>query len=456
MSDHDWQAPGGANGAQPPVPPTAVPPAGGNPPPGHYPPPAYPPPVAPVPPGGDYPPPAYPAPGSYPAPAPYPPHGGWPPAGGFPPPVPGWAPPPKPGLLPLRPLGFGTLLWAPFQTLRRNPAATFGSGLIVQLVTVVATLAVIVPFMILIFNRVESAATSDDADALASGAVGGFLLLMLVPIAITLVASAFLQGVMVVEVASGTIGERLAFGALWRRAARRFGPLLGWTAIVTGAVLLAVIGFVALIAAAAVAGTAITGGPAGAIGGLVIGLVGGLGFLVLSAWLTTKLAVVPSAIVLERAGVAQAVRRSWRLTTGYFWRTFGTLLLVAVILYFASQLVTQPVSLIGTILAGVIDPTGSGASIGIMIATVVVSLVLTIVISAITAVVQAALVAVIYIDLRMRREGLDLELARHVEDRDAGRPTGDPYATPTMSGPAATHHDGPVPDASAGETWTPR
>ena len=34
-----------------------------------------------------------------------------------------WTPPPKPGLLPLRPMGFGTLLWAPFRTLRRNPAA---------------------------------------------------------------------------------------------------------------------------------------------------------------------------------------------------------------------------------------------------------------------------------------------------------------------------------------------
>ena len=58
-----------------------------------------------------------------------------------------WTPPPKPGLLPLRPLGFGTLLWAPFRTLRRNPAATFGSGLVVQLVSAIATAAVVVPFL---------------------------------------------------------------------------------------------------------------------------------------------------------------------------------------------------------------------------------------------------------------------------------------------------------------------
>ena len=65
--------------------------------------------------------------------------------------------------------------------------------------------------------------------------------------------------------------------------------------------------------------------------------------------------------------------------------------------------------------------------------------VLSLLIGAITAVVQAALVAVIYIDLRMRREGLDLELERHVEQRDAGRPVGDPYRPPTAcAAPAAS------------------
>jgi len=82
--------------------------------------------------------PSYAAPGTYPPTAPG-----------------GWTPPPKPGLLPLRPLGFGTLLWAPFRTLRRNPAATFGSGLVVQLASVVATAAVFVPFLLYTFSRVE-------------------------------------------------------------------------------------------------------------------------------------------------------------------------------------------------------------------------------------------------------------------------------------------------------------
>ena len=401
MSDHDWQAPGGA-------------PAPGS----------------------------APSPGS-PAGAPAP--GGVPQAGGassdspygapLPPPLPSapgaWAPPPKPGLLPLRPLGFGTLLWAPFTALRRNPAPTFGSGLVVQLVSAIATAAVVVPFLIFTFSRIENAA-AEDLDALTAGGVGGLLLVMLVPIAISIVASAFLQGVMVVEVATGTLGERLGFGALWRRAAKRIGPLLGWTAIVTLAVLLVVALFVGVVVVGALTS------PAALVVAIVATLLGGLGVVVLAAWLGTKLAIVPSIIVLEHAGIGTAVRRSWRLTNGYFWRTLGTLLLVALILNVAAQVVVQPISLVGTILAVLIDPNGTGSGLTITIITTVVTLILSIIIGAITAVVQAALVAVIYVDLRMRQEGLDLELARTVELRDAGHPVGDPFAPPQTAGAATT------------------
>ena len=72
------------------------------------------------------------------------------------------------------------------------------------------------------------------------------------------------------------------------------------------------------------------------------------------------------------------------------------------------------------------------------IGTTVVAMALSVLIGAITAVVQAALIAVIYIDLRMRTEGLDLELERHVEARDAGRPVTDPYLPAPEHGPVTT------------------
>lgn len=415
MSDHDWQAPGGAP-APAPAPDASTAP--------RFDPSAFPPPTVAAPPTA-VPPPITAAPPVY----------GSTSSPGSPL---GWTPPPKPGLLPLHPLGFGTVLWAPFKVLRRNPAATFGTGLVVQLVSVVAMLAVFIPFMVFVVSRVESATDSADADALMSGAIGGFLLLMLVPLALSLVAGAFLQGVMVVEVASGTLGERLRFGALWKRAAKRFWPLLGWTAMVTGAILVAFAFFIAIIVVAAFFD------PVTVIVTILVMILAGLGAAVVAAWLGTKLSLVPSVIVLEGAGIGTAMKRSWRLTDGFFWRTFGTLLLVGFILNLAAQVVVQPVSLIGTIIAAIIDPTGTGAAIAITVVTLVVTVILSLLIGAITAVVQAALVAVIYIDLRMRTEALDLELVRHIEQRDAGIPVTDPYAAPATATAHAVAASGPV------------
>ena len=469
MSDHDWQAPGGAvprsNGSDaadaapeadrvPPVPPPG--PAATTPPavaPG-YEEPRYGAPVygqqQPVygqqqPVYGQQPPayaqqpyvqPGYAQPGppqpSYAAPGTYPPPG----AGR-------WTPPPKPGLLPLRPLGFGTLLWAPFRTLRRNPAPTFGSGLVVQLVSAIATLAVTVPFMVATFSRLETA-TTEDIDAILSGTVGGLVLLMLVPIAISVVASAFLQGIMVVDVATGTIGERLGFAALWKRAAKRIGPLIGWTLLLAGAL---VAGFALLFLIVLLAGSI---SPTGLAVGIGVAILLGLGLVVLGFWLGVKVSLVPSVIVLEHAGIREAVARSWRLTDGYYWRTLGVLLLVSVILNFAAQVVVQPVSLVGTFLAIIIDPTGTGAALAITVITYVVTLVLSLLIGAITAVVQAALVAVIYIDLRMRKEGLDLELERFVELREAGHPVDDPYRAPAATAAAAPT----APGSERPATWS--
>lgn len=434
MPDHDWKPPSGGpddttdatgtpygpTGASQPGAAPVTAPRSAQP----VPPPPPPPPIAP---------PAYAAPSGYAAPLP----------GSAPQPGPGsWAPPPRPGLLPLRPMSFGTLLWAPFRTLRRNPAAVFGTGLVVQLVSAIASAAVFVPLFAWIFGRVETASAAD-LDAVLSGAVGWVILLSLVPIAVSVVASAFLQGVMVVEVASGTLGEKLAFGTLWRRAARRIGPLIGWTLLVGAAVMIA---FGVLVGG--VVAAAFISPEAALIAGL-IAFLALLGLAVLGAWLGTKLALVPSVIVLEGAGIGLAVRRSWSLTNGSFWRTFGLIVLVGLILGFAANVVVQPISFLGTILATILDPALGDTYLAITVGTTIATLVLSILIGAITSVVQAALIAVIYIDLRMRTEGLDLELERHVEARDAGAAVSDPYAA-VPPGPAPA---GAAPTASAA-TWS--
>jgi membrane-anchored glycerophosphoryl diester phosphodiesterase (GDPDase) len=312
----------------------------------------------------------------------------------------------------------------------------------VQLASALIAAAVVLPVTFLVVSRLEQAPVAEQ-DAILSGGVAILLLTMLVPIAVSLVAGAFLQGVMVVDVATGTVGERLGFGALWRRAARRIWPLIGWTAMVTGAVILLVV-----LAAGAIVAAILIGDPVAVLVTVLLVLVAALGVAALAAWLGTKLSLVPSAIVLEGLGVAAAMRRSWRLTDGAFWRTLGTLLLVGAILSFAAQVVVQPISIVGSLLAVVIDPTGTGAALTITIVTTVATFLLSLVIGAITTVVQAALVAVIYIDLRMRKEGLDVDLQRHVEAREAGLPVGDPYATARPASPQAAPGGPSMPTAS--------
>ena len=56
--------------------------------------------------------------------------------------------------------------------------------------------------------------------------------------------------------------------------------------------------------------------------------------------------------------------------------------------------------------------------------------IVTSIVGAIGSVIQSAAVSLLYLDLRMRKEGLDLELVRFVEARQTGHELPDPYLPP--------------------------
>jgi membrane-anchored glycerophosphoryl diester phosphodiesterase (GDPDase) len=157
-----------------------------------------------------------------------------------------------------------------------------------------------------------------------------------------------------------------------------------------------------------------------------------LGGAALFLWLSTKLAFVPAAIVLEKFSVGRAIARSWTLTRGYFWRTLGILLLVEVMVWIATNIVAVPLQLVLSLGATLLDPTGAGsvspdavgagAAVALIVSYAIVSIV-----SAIGMVLISATWSLLYLDLRMRKEGLDLELARFVEARQTGADVADPY-----------------------------
>jgi hypothetical protein len=122
-------------------------------------------------------------------------------------------------------------------------------------------------------------------------------------------------------------------------------------------------------------------------------------------WIWVGWAVVMPVMFIENVGLGAAMGRSWRLVEGRWWRTFLVLFLMFVLTYVVSLALSAFITLGQTLLEIVISPVVvlwiSGAT------SVIVG-------SLVDPVIQIAVV-LIYFDLRVRREGLDLfQLAQQV------------------------------------------
>ncbi|WP_449407937.1 glycerophosphoryl diester phosphodiesterase membrane domain-containing protein [Microbacterium maritypicum] len=356
-----------------------------------------------------------------------------------------WTPAPKRGIIPLHPMTFGMLLGRSFSALRHNPKVLFGFGVVIQLAVVVLSAAVMGFVFATAFARLESlSASSPDFEAIVAGTIG---MSIVAGIAVGLASVAFtalMQGVVAAEIGNAALGVKASLGALWKKMIPAFWRLAGFASLsivfVFGAMVI-----VFLIIAAFVAGG--LGGSPEAIGGLVIVVI----LLVLATiplvvWLSTKLLLVPSILVLERARFREALVRSWRLTRGRFWVAFGVTFLISVIMGFAMQVVNLPVTLLSTMLGGVIAPTGSPDPASIMgfVFAFLAPQILLLVLQAITIVVQSSAGTLVYLDSRMRYEGLDQALISHVERRDLGW-TADQLEDPFVVDPARAVSSAPPP-----------
>jgi hypothetical protein len=341
----------------------------------------------------------------------------------------------------------GTILGASFRVLRRNPRPVVGFSLIIHAIVLLITLVVTGFFTVNALNGYFQVLSSGNfTQASASSAIGSFALAEVGAVVtglFTYAGQAILQGIVTMDVARGTVGEKLPLRALWGRARGRILVLVGWALLVVGValvVLLVLFGGDVLLFA--------VGGAGGIAVGIILLVVIFAGGAVLSAFLWTKLSLVPSALVLERLPLGAAIRRSWSLTRGFFWRTFGIELLIAVMLLVAASIVEFPVTIVVELLTFFANPTGvsnSAASLSSVFgATQVAGSIAGAIAATITAIIATASTALIYIDLRIRKEGLDLQLVRFVDARAAGHTdVPDPYL-PTTPAPTADPGAGPV------------
>ncbi|WP_258567174.1 hypothetical protein [Microbacterium sp. Se5.02b] len=342
-----------------------------------------------------------------------------------------WTPAPKKGIIPLHPLTFGMLLGKAFAALRHNPKVLFGFAVAIQLVVVIATAGVMGVVLFTTFSRLETVSpSSPDFEAVLAGTIG---INIIAGVAVGLASIAFtamMQGVVAAEIGYAAVGVKATLRMLWRRMAPSFWRLAGFASLSVVA-LFGIFAIVAAVIAAFVAGG--LGGSVELIGVVVLVVILiALAAVPLSVWLTTKLLLVPSILVLERARFREAFVRSWRLTRGRFWVAFGVTFLISLIMGLAMQVVSLPVTLLSSLLGSVVAPTGAEeptAAIGFVL-TLLAPQILLLVIQAIALVVQSTGSALVYLDCRMRYEGLDQTLIAFVERRDLGwteEQLGDPF-----------------------------
>jgi hypothetical protein len=324
------------------------------------------------------------APGSGPPWQPFPP--GWPPMA------------PKPGVIPLRPLGVGEILDGAISYIRANPGVTLGLSAVV----ITLTQLIQVPVQYLYVDSLASV-TSGPAEptldevadvvggGLTSGVIGGF---------VTFIAVTLLTGMLIVVLSRAVVGRHATAAEAWAAVKPRLPGLLGVT-FLTGLALAAcaLVGFLPLVLAVL----------ADAPGALVAAL--GLLFVPLAVcvaiWLGISWSMVAPAYVLEGIPAMAAFGRSMRLVRGQWWRVFGILLLGAVISGAISVAVALPFTLAGGVLAG-----SAGDATGSTVLVLVVSSIGAIVASTITSPFSAGVTGLLYFDQRIRREALDIELAR--------------------------------------------
>lgn len=325
---------------------------------------------------------------------------------------PGWSPPPaapKPGVIPLRPLSVGDIMTGAIEYVRRDPGAV---------ISISAAVGVLAAFVQLGFL----AATSPHVTALLEGdpakltpqelmsALGSLGMLALASAAIAGILQVLGTGMLTHVMGRSAIGKHTTAGEAWQLVRPQAFRLIGATVLVAllsgAAFLLPIVPGVVLLTLGAT-------GPGAAL--LVLGL--GVS-VVLGVWVSFELVLTTPTLALEDCGPLTAMRRSWHLVRGGFWRTLGIVFVGTLLGQAVGSVAAVPFTLIGGGGGGELDTLAVfSAAIGGMV-TILVALPFV-----------AGVTALVYIDRRIRTEGLATKLASAAASGEggAGPSNGSPF-----------------------------
>ncbi len=275
------------------------------------------------------------------------------------------------------------------------------------------------------------------------GAVAGGFAGILLSSGIAFVAGTILTGMLIVVVNQSVLGRPITLGETWEVAKSRLPGLIGLS-IIIGLLITAV--FLVCVVSAVAAGVA--GAPVGVTA--TLGILGGLAAVILVIYLYVALALASPAYMLERTGMIAALSRSRRLVGPQWWRIFGILLLTALIVFVLAAIISFLFGFAGGFSGFALgqDPETIGQA---SLLSLILGAIGTVVAGTITAPFTAGVTGLLYIDQRMRREALDLELARATaaSPPQPGYPQSPPQAYPQNPGypqsPGYPHPGAPPP-----------
>ena len=210
-------------------------------------------------------------------------------------------------------------------------------------------------------------------------------------------------GILLVPITLGAIyyavtalaaGQEVTVGSVLLGTLRRYFSVLG-TAILSGLPALGALLVVGiLIAVFALLHATILA--------VVVGTLSGIAALVFIAWLGIRWTLAYAALMAERVNPWRALGRSFELVRGSWWRTLGILLLVGILVSIIQFAVEALFTGVAALVPGLNDDVRAAA------VTVTSALV-----SALVGVISPIAVTMLYLDLRVRKEGVDLDqLAR--------------------------------------------
>ncbi|MGI5469064.1 DUF7544 domain-containing protein [Streptomyces sp. CA-132043] len=317
-----------------------------------------------------------------------------------------WSPPPpaaKPGVIPLRPLGINEILDGAVATMRAHWRTMMGISLVVAVITQAAATVVSGVW----FQRADSLALGTDPNADLDKVMreaGGQLAASGITWFIAMLGTVIVTALITMVVSRAVLGRPVSIGEAWRDSRRQLPRLFGLLILLPLLIL-------AIMTVCLVPGIVIAAAGAEPAG-LGLALLGGLAALVLGVWLWIRYCLAAPALMLEKQGVITSMRRSAKLVRGAWWRVLGIQLLTVLIVVIVEFIVQIPATVIGMLLGGDSAADWMNGTAGTGWTFLIVVGIGAVISSTVTFPISAGVTALLYMDQRIRREALDLELAR--------------------------------------------